>query len=442
MSETYHGTIMTSHRLSYWKTILMTGGIASGLVCLLVLSLHYLASPWGPLMAVAASLLGIPVLAVTIGGFLCLYRDSRQWVGKPDIFYKLTRSSPSLDDRPPRRPGRPFWRPLLGPALRPGDVVRVRTEAEIQRTLDRHGMLDDLPFMPEMLSYCGQTFRVHRRVDKINDMITKTGLRRLDNVVTLHALRCNGSAHGGCQAECQILWKEAWLQRVEASSAESETESNHSAGAATIMRPSSELSTFLHSNIAPIAPSTTAEVGNSDVRYQCQITQLLKASRPMKDWDFRQDLRALLWGNVALPAFLVALLTRLFNRAQGLRGGVDYPWCPEGQSAKTPREDLALQSGEWVRVKDREAIAMTLDRKSRNRGMWFDREMLRFCGQVFRVRRRIEKLIDERNGQMLHMKTPCITLEGVTATGEFLRFCPQHEYIFWREIWLERKQKD
>jgi hypothetical protein len=33
-------------------------------------------------------------------------------------------------------------------------------------------------------------------------------------------------------------------------------------------------------------------------------------------------------------------------------------------------------------------------------------------------------------------------LEDIVATGEFLRLCPQHEYIFWREIWLKRPGQD
>src|SRR4051794_17968284 len=33
----------------------------------------------------------------------------------------------------------------------------------------------------------------------------------------LNYLRCDGSAHGGCQAGCRLYWKEAWLRRVDAS---------------------------------------------------------------------------------------------------------------------------------------------------------------------------------------------------------------------------------
>jgi hypothetical protein len=39
---------------------------------------------------------------------------------------------------------------------------------------------------------------------------------------------------------------------------------------------------------------------------------------------------------------------------------------------------------------------------------------------------------------MITFTNPCITLEGVTATGEYHEFAPLDERIYWREIWLER----
>lgn len=432
---------MTSHRKSFIKTILAAFGATLILGCLAVLSLYYLPPSFGLPMGLASLLLGLLTLGVVAGGLLCLHRDHRQWAGKPDLFYALLHSPHGLQ-RAALRPTRRFIRPLLGRALRPGDLVRVRSAAEILRTLDPHGMLEKLPFMPEMLPCCGQTFRVHRRVDKINDMITKTGLRRFDNTVTLRDLRCNGSAHGGCQAECQILWKEAWLERMEGSPTAHTSDIHRSSEENAAADSTQPLAALLNTHTLLHSQDSTTDSDPGELRYQCQITELLRASHPIKSGDIRQDLRALLWGNVGLLAFIIALLTRLFNSVQSLRGGTDYPWRPEGQSEKTPREDLDLQAGEWVRVKDGRAIALTLNRNNRNRGMWFDREMLRFSGQTFKVRSRIEKLIDERNGRLLDMKTPCISLENVTGTGEFLRFCPQNEYIFWREIWLERIQQD
>ena len=43
---------------------------------------------------------------------------------------------------------------------------------------------------------------------------------------------------------------------------------------------------------------------------------------------------------------------------------------------------------------------------------------------------------------MIVMKMPCIALEEVLGTGEFLRLCSQHEYMFWREVWLRREDAD
>src|SRR5262245_31670104 len=99
--------------------------------------------------------------------------------------------------------------------LRVGDLVEIRSESEILATLDEAGTLDALPFMPEMLKYCGQRVRVYKRADKTCDTIEYSGSRRMLNTVHLEGLRCNGSAHGGCQAGCLLFWKEAWLLRVD-----------------------------------------------------------------------------------------------------------------------------------------------------------------------------------------------------------------------------------
>ena len=109
-----------------------------------------------------------------------------------------------------KRPSPPQPQPL---GLRPGELVRVRSAIEISPTLDPDGTLDGLPFMPEMLKYCGRTLPVSMRADK-----TCAGdgvVRRMHNTVHLAGVRCDGGAHGGCQAACLMFWKEAWLERVE-----------------------------------------------------------------------------------------------------------------------------------------------------------------------------------------------------------------------------------
>src|SRR5213593_2777852 len=103
-------------------------------------------------------------------------------------------------------------------SLRPGDIVEVRRPEEILQTLDADGTLNRLPFMPEMVEYCGRTFQVSRRVVK-TCYYTKggsAGMRKFlaDDVVLLDGVRCSGAAHDGCQKACLIFWREAWLRKV------------------------------------------------------------------------------------------------------------------------------------------------------------------------------------------------------------------------------------
>ena len=105
--------------------------------------------------------------------------------------------------------------PMEHAPLRSGDVVVVRSAEEILATLDERGMIDGLPFMAEMLAFCGQRLRVGGRGDNVCDTIEQRGARRLPDAVYLEDLRCSGASHGGCEAECRIFWKEAWLRRAD-----------------------------------------------------------------------------------------------------------------------------------------------------------------------------------------------------------------------------------
>src|ERR1700677_168246 len=92
-----------------------------------------------------------------------------------------------------------------------GDWVEVRSKDEILRTLDSNAQLDGMPFMPEMFAFCGRRFQVYKRAHKTCDTVFPVRGRRVDRAVHLET-RCDGSAHGGCQASCLIFWKEAWLK--------------------------------------------------------------------------------------------------------------------------------------------------------------------------------------------------------------------------------------
>ena len=64
-------------------------------------------------------------------------------------------------------------------ALRVGELVEVRTQEEILATLDDNGELESLPFMPEMLQFCGQRLAVDKVANKLCDTMTGTGMRSM-----------------------------------------------------------------------------------------------------------------------------------------------------------------------------------------------------------------------------------------------------------------------
>jgi hypothetical protein len=116
---------------------------------------------------------------------------------------------------------------------------------------------------------------------------------------------------------------------------------------------------------------------------------------------------------------------------------------PAGQP--TPRFDLGLKAGDLVRVRSYEDILATLDTRLSNRGLWFDAELVPFCGKTFRVSTSVERFVDEKTGRLRTMKTPAVVLEGVTCKALFSgqrMFCPRAINLWWREIWLERVSVD
>jgi hypothetical protein len=60
-----------------------------------------------------------------------------------------------------------------------------------------------------------------------------------------------------------------------------------------------------------------------------------------------------------------------------------------------------------------------------------------FCGQVLRVRDRVENIVLEGTSRQRTLKNT-VLLEGSTCDGLCHRMCPRQSFLFWRECWLER----
>ena len=321
--------------------------------------------------------------------------------------------------------------------LRAGDRVAVRSEAEILATLDERGELDSLPFMPEMLPYCGKVLTVDKVATKACDTITRGWLRRMDRAVHLTGVRCDGSAHGGCQNACLMYWKEDWLRRVDDDAPPQPID--------TFDSPSPRMT-------LPLLELTTRKEPDADgaERFACQTTELNRATpEPLPFSNVGQYVADVRTGNAnvfwVVRAFLVGLFNRLQERSTRIlprrlwfRGGKRWRFLAGRAVGRTPAVDLGLQPGDRVRVKSREEILDTLNADLLNRGMGFDAEMSRFCGREARVERRVQQVIDEKTSRMVKMKTPCVVLADVVCEGAYNANCPRAWICFWREIWLER----
>lgn len=311
--------------------------------------------------------------------------------------------------------------------LRAGDVVEVRSPDEILATVDADACTGALPFMPEMLAFVGRRFTVSAAAAKVCDTtIDGTGNRRFHDTVFLDDLRCDGSGHDGCQAGCLLMWRESWLRPV---SSEADRADGEDA------RPALEARTRA-------ATTRTREIDGRQVEaYRCQATELVAASEPFPPGDRgRKYLHEVQCGNVGVGRFLRVLaraVSRKLGRALGLRGEV--PLSSPGQPASS--DPLELRPGELVRVKSKREIARALDESGRNKGLSFDWEMLPHCGRTYRVRDRVERIIDENTGAMIQLKSDCVILDGVACSGDLSEgrwFCPRAIYPYWREAWLRR----
>jgi hypothetical protein len=94
--------------------------------------------------------------------------------------------------------------------LQPGDWVKVKSRKEIKKTLDVRGKNRGLEFRPPMLEYCGKSFRVANRLDKI--ILEDSGkMIPLQNTVTLCGVTCKPEV---CPRANFHFWREDWLKHI------------------------------------------------------------------------------------------------------------------------------------------------------------------------------------------------------------------------------------
>jgi len=327
--------------------------------------------------------------------------------------------------------------------LKVGEWVEVRSRPEILSTLDKNGRMEELPFMPQMLEFCGKKLQVHKHVHKLCGVDRPAG-SRIQNVVNLEGVRCDGQAYGGCEMQCMILWKEAWLKRFD---------DKHNS------LPEPDISACSESDIW--AGTQRRQNDAAEPIYQCQATQLPYATQPLSQWDLSQFFEDYVSGNASVSKILSGLFFRIYHEylvtsgvgvgsffrwiydaCQFIRGGLSYPWHKGRvpKNSRTPTASLNLQIGEVVRVRDYKEILKTLDEDRKNRGLHFHAELSIHCGKTFRVLQRPKKVMDEYTGKLMVLKNDCIVLEGAGCEGRYTGplNCTRATYPWYREVWLER----
>ena len=302
-------------------------------------------------------------------------------------------------------------------SLRVGDLVEVKSPSEIAETLDPDGTRNGLPFMPEMLKYCGHRFRVLQHTQKTCVEIGAGAffIRAFSakDVLLLEGLRCSGKSHDGCQRLCMIFWKAAWLRAVEPKEP----------AAVVSRRDLEKLERRLKTKSAP-------------GRYFCQSTQLLKITQSLKRGDtISQAVRDLRSGAIGVVKMTVLIALPLFRKVRNRLFGRPRLL---GTQSRTPVENLGLLPGETVRVKSLEEMRATLDTAGRNRGLVCDIELAEFCGKEQKVLTRLDRMICESTGEMKNVEATVFLHDAPCLCSPVFGGCPRRDFTYFREIWLKR----
>jgi hypothetical protein len=120
------------------------------------------------------------------------------------------------------------WRPASIPKggrtpsvklnLQPGDWVRVKSYEDILATLDEEYRNRGMAFNAELAYYCGGTYRVVSRIDKIMDEKNGRLLNLKNDCIVLEGTDCVGRFTRPlfCPRGGYTYWREIWLERVPA----------------------------------------------------------------------------------------------------------------------------------------------------------------------------------------------------------------------------------
>jgi hypothetical protein len=244
-----------------------------------------------------------------------------------------------------------------------------------------------------------------------------------------------------------LFWKEAWVNRVHGPEASESLAHTRPETLESVKIPGTRCS------LEALTRATQASTADGEERYYCQATDMFKATAPIRWCDLRHYAKDIASRNVSLRDFIRYVPARSLIDAFRFiirlnwrgRSYPQYPLIRGLARGKTPTEMLDLKPGELVRVRSKNEIMRTINAGQKNRGLWYDEEMLPYCNKVHKVFAKVERIIDEKTGKMINIPGNCIILEGVFCSGTHSSnrlFCPRSIYPYWREIWLKRVTRE
>ncbi len=107
-----------------------------------------------------------------------------------------------------------------------------------------------------------------------------------------------------------------------------------------------------------------------------------------------------------VEALFVGIELRSSTGPNGSAEERDSPTMRLGPPQPLPRVSWISSPASSFGVKPKNLIELTLNSQSRNRGLYFDRDMIRFCGGEYRVKARVERVIIEKTGRTASTRQP------------------------------------
>ena len=142
------------------------------------------------------------------------------------------------------------------------------------------------------------------------------------------------------------------------------------------------------------------------------------------------------------------LLARPWNQIVKKQAKAYYSWMDTGKKVKSDKavhQEIPLKKtntnflpGDWVRIRTREEIELTLDRWKELKGCAFLENMQQYCGTTQQVLRPVERFLDERDYQVKKCRGVVLLEKMICPGTPVFGRCDRSCYFFWRVEWLEK----